>query len=119
VSEVSANPSVRREMVRRQQEWVAAHGGRAVVEGRDIGTVVFPNARLKVFLVARPEVRAHRRAAEMQRTGVDSVRQDLIRRDKLDSSREVSPLTPAEDAVVIDTSDLTVEQVVAKIAALL
>jgi 3-phosphoshikimate 1-carboxyvinyltransferase len=119
VSEVSANPSVRREMVRRQQEWVAAHGGRAVVEGRDIGTVVFPNAQLKVFLVARPEVRAYRRAAEMQHTGVDSVQQALIRRDELDSSREVSPLTPAEDAVVIDTSDLTVEQVVAKIVAML
>ena len=119
VSAVSANPSVRKEMVRRQQEWVAAHGGSAVVEGRDIGTVVFPNARLKVFLVARPEVRARRRAEELAHAGVDSVRQDLKRRDEFDSSRAVSPLTPASDAVVLDTSDLSVEQVVTRIVSML
>ncbi len=119
VSAVSAVPSVRREMVRRQQEWVADHGGRAVVEGRDIGTVVFPNARLKVFLIARPEVRARRRARDMPDTGVDSVEKELRRRDELDSSRATSPLAPAEDAVVLDTSDLSVEQVVATIVSML
>ena len=117
VSAVSANPLVRKEMVRRQQEWVAAHGGSAVVEGRDIGTVVFPNARLKVFLIARAEIRARRRAEELAHSAVDSVQQDLKRRDELDSSRAVSPLTPANDAVVLDTSDLTVEQVVTEIVS--
>jgi len=106
-------------MVRRQREWVAAHGGSAVVEGRDIGTVVFPGARLKVFLIARPEVRARRRAEETRDAGVDHVQRDLARRDELDSSRPVSPLTPAADAVVLDTSDLTFDQVVPKIIAML
>jgi len=119
VSAVSADPAVRREMVRRQREWVAAHGGSAVVEGRDIGTVVFPGARLKVFLIARPEVRARRRAEETRDAGVDHVQRDLARRDELDSSRPVSPLTPAADAVVLDTSDLTFDQVVPKIIAML
>lgn len=119
VSVVSAVPAVRAEMVRRQRQWVEAHGGNAVVEGRDIGTVVFPDARLKVFLIARPEVRALRRAGEMRDAGVDSVQEDLARRDKLDSSRAVSPLTPAEHAIVVDTSDLSVDQVVAQLRSML
>jgi len=119
VSAVSAVPAVRTEMVRRQREWVEAHGGSAVVDGRDIGTVVFPSARLKVFLIARPEIRALRRAQELEDAGVDLVQQDLARRDGLDSSRPVSPLIPAPDAVFLDTSDLTLDQVVAKIIEML
>jgi cytidylate kinase len=119
VSDVSADPIVRREMVRNQRRWVAEHGDEAVVEGRDIGTVVFPHARLKVFLIARPEVRAARRAGDMQTTGVRTVQDELLRRDTLDSSRAVSPLIPAEDAYVLDTSDLDVEEVVDHIVELL
>lgn len=119
VSAVSANPEVRRLMVQRQRSWVEEHGGRAVVEGRDIGTVVFPDAELKVFLDARPEVRAQRRARELDGPEVTEVQHDLARRDRLDSSRPVSPLTAAEDAVRIDTSELEVGQVVAHILLLL
>jgi len=119
VSAVSAVPAVRSEMVRRQRDWVRNHEGDAVVEGRDIGTVVFPDARLKVFLIARPEVRALRRAREMKDAGVETVKLDLERRDELDSSRAVSPLVPADDAVIVDTSDLKVDEVVEKIRSLL
>ncbi len=118
VSTVSADPTVRREMVRRQRQWVEDHDGAAVVEGRDIGTVVFPGASLKIFLVARAEVRAARRAKEMNNGSAEVVQEDLARRDSLDSSRAVSPLTPADDAVVLDTSDLTVDQVVGQIVRL-
>lgn len=88
------------------------------MEGRDIGTVVFPHAHLKIFLTARPEVRASRRASDL-RSGVRDVQEELERRDELDASRAVSPLAPAEDAIVLDTSDLAVEQVVDKIVDLL
>lgn len=106
VSEVSAQPDVRVEMVRRQREWVQAHGG-GVVEGRDIGTVVSPDAPVKVFLTADTGVRASRRLEEE--------RAALERRDRFDSTRPVAPLQPAEDAVVIDTTELSVEDVVAKV----
>jgi 3-phosphoshikimate 1-carboxyvinyltransferase len=119
VSAVSADPDVRAAMVSRQREWVAGHGGRAVVEGRDIGTVVFPHATLKVFLNAAPHVRASRRAREMRVPAVDDIREDLARRDGLDASRAVSPLMPATDAVLVDTTDLTVDQVVDRILTLL
>lgn len=119
VSAVSAEPAVRRAMVERQRRWVERHDGRAVVEGRDIGTVVFPQAELKIFLVARPEVRAARRAIDLDAPGVDNVQQDLARRDRLDSSRAVSPLSVAEDAVTIDTSDVNVADVVDHILNLL
>ena len=119
VSVVSAEPAVRRAMVERQRRWVEEHGNRAVVEGRDIGTVVFPHAELKIFLVARPEIRASRRAHELDSPGVENVKQDLARRDHLDSSRAVSPLSPAEDAVTLDTSDVTVPDVVEHILTLL
>ena len=117
VSRIAANPAVRRILVSHQREWVARHGGRAVIEGRDIGSVVFPDATLKIFLDARPEVRASRRAVE---TGRDhaSVMEDLGRRDHLDSTRAVSPLTIPEDAVVIDTSDLRFDEVVARVVEL-
>lgn len=120
VSQVSAIPEVRALLVDHQRAWVKRHGGSAVVEGRDIGTVVFRDADAKVFLTARPEVRAARRAGDARGdTGgtVESVAADLARRDQADSTREVSPLRAAEDAVVIDTSELDVGQVVARAVA--
>jgi cytidylate kinase len=117
VSAVSSHRGVRARMVEAQRAWVAAHGGKAVVEGRDIGTIVFPDAPLKVFLDAHPRVRAERRSAE---TGspAETVAEALRRRDHLDSSREASPLRPAADAVVIDTSDKGIEEVVGAVLEL-
>ncbi len=116
VSTVSANPEVRRIMVDRQRSWVADHGGSAVVEGRDIGTVVFPNAPVKVFLTARPDVRARRRSAEEPQGAEEAlVAAELARRDRFDSTREISPLRPAASAIEIDTSDMDVTQVVQRI----
>ena len=114
VSLVSAVPEVRRLMVAQQRAWVDRHGGRAVVEGRDIGTVVFPDADVKVFLTASEEERARRRAMDAE-TGADDaqrVAEQIRRRDRIDSTREVSPLTPADDAVVIDTTTHGVDEVV-------
>ncbi len=118
VSVVSAYPEVRRLMVDAQRDWVRRRGGTAVVEGRDIGTVVFPAASLKVFLEASPEERARRRARE---SGLDAeaVQRELRRRDRLDRSRATSPLRPADDAVVIDTTELSVDEVVDRIIAAL
>lgn len=115
VSDVSAHPPVREVIVGIQREWVAAQGGRAVVEGRDIGTVVFPEAPVKVFLTARPEVRAERRAGQEPDRSPEDIAADLARRDRFDSRREISPLRPADDAIVIDTSDMAVDQVVARV----
>lgn len=119
VSAVAANPDVRRELVRRQREWVAAEGGRAVVEGRDIGTVVFPDAALKAYLTARLDVRADRRHKEVSELEYEAVAADLARRDTIDSGRAVDPLTQAEDAVVLDTSDRSVDDLVAELVATL
>jgi len=120
VSAVSAIPEVRRVIVEMQRSWVVARGGRAVVEGRDIGTVVFPTAPVKVFLEARSRVRAARRAgdAEAADVGLAAVEADLRRRDEFDSTREASPLEPAADAVIIDTSDLTAAQVIDVVLAI-
>ncbi len=111
-SPVSAIPEVRRLMVAAQREWVAEHGGSAVVEGRDIGTVVFPDAPVKVFLTARRDVRAVRRALEQGHDDVAGVAGALERRDNYDSTRKDSPLKAAVDAVELDTSDMTIDQVV-------
>lgn len=111
VSIVAANPGVRSEMRARQRQWVAKRGG-GVMEGRDIGTVVFPEARLKVYLDASPEVRAARRSKEVSDLSYETVATDLARRDALDQNRAHDPLRTAEDAVVIDTSNLTVDQIV-------
>lgn len=111
VSIVAANPDVRREMCSRQREWAAKHGG-GVMEGRDIGSVVFPDARLKIYLDASPEVRAARRSKEVSDLSYESVAADLARRDALDQSREHSPLLTPEGSVVIDTSDMTVDEIV-------
>jgi cytidylate kinase len=116
-SRVSTHPEVRRVLVAHQREWVQRHANRAVVEGRDIGSVVFPDATLKVYLDARPEVRARRRSIQ---TGEDyaEVLAELTDRDRRDSTRQASPLTIPHDAVVIDTSDLTFEQVVDRVVEL-
>jgi cytidylate kinase len=115
VSTVSALPIVRAELRDRQRAWAAERGG-GVAEGRDIGTVVFPDARLKVYLTASPEVRARRRAGELG-ADLDEVARDIARRDHADSTRADSPLAQADDAVVVDTSDLTPDQVVDRIVA--
>jgi len=111
VSIVAANAGVREQMVSRQREWATRHGG-GVLEGRDIGTVVFPDARLKVYLDASPEVRAARRSQEVTDLSYETVAADLARRDALDQGRDLSPLRTAGDAVIIDTSSLSVEQIV-------
>ena len=118
VSAVSAHPAVRAEMVRRQQQWAEKAGG-GVVEGRDIGTVVFPHADLKVFLTASEQERARRRQKDDRAPDVGAVAADLARRDSLDSNRAASPLRPADDAVVIDTTARTVDDVVDQVLALL
>ena len=104
-------------------QWAAAHAARerggAVVEGRDIGTVVLPDADLKVFLLADPEERARRRARQSGREAeLDRIREAISRRDRQDSEREVSPLRPAEDAVVLDTTALALEDVVSRVLGL-
>jgi cytidylate kinase len=111
VSLVAAHPGVRREMVSRQREWIRAHDG-GVVEGRDIGSEVWPDAALKVYLTADLSVRAARRKREMADEDRHEVADELVRRDTLDSSRSASPLRRADDAIEIDTTDLTVEQIV-------
>lgn len=116
VSIVAANPAVRAEMVRRQRRWVEAHGG-GVLEGRDIGTVVFPDAELKVYLTADPEVRAQRRSKEVTDLDYETVAADLARRDALDQGRDVSPLTEAADAFLLDTTGLGVEEIIDVIEA--
>jgi CMP/dCMP kinase len=108
VSAVAANPAVRSVMVERQRQWVRAHGG-GVVEGRDIGSVVLPDADLKLYLDASPEVRAARRSEE----GAEAV----ARRDRLDSTRAASPLGRAPDARVIDTGAHSVEEIVEQVLA--
>jgi len=114
VSIVAANPRVREEMRRRQREWATKRGG-GVLEGRDIGTVVFPDAELKIYLDASPEVRASRRSKEVAELAYETVAADLARRDALDQGRTHDPLREASDAVVIDTSDLTVDEIIATV----
>jgi len=114
-SQVAAEPGVRRAMVARQRSLLSR--GDWVAEGRDIGTVVAPDAELKLFLTAEPAERARRRAAQL---GVDAatVLAEQTMRDERDRSRAVSPLRPADGAIELDTSGLTLDQVVARIAAL-
>lgn len=120
VTPVSAFPRVREWVVAIQRDWVKRRGGDAVVEGRDIGTVVFPDAPVKVFLTAPAELRAARRAgdAEAANQQVSEIVADLNRRDQADSTREASPLRRAHDAVEIDTSTMTAEEVTAAIVNL-
>lgn len=120
VSAVSANPVVREKLVALQR--LHAVDDFLVVEGRDIGTVVFPTAALKVYLTATPEARAERRHRQNLAAGrasdLDEVLASVNRRDHLDSTRAVSPLRPADDAVHVDTSDLTLQQVLDRLTEL-
>ena len=124
VSEVSAYPFVREKLVEIQREW--AKGVNAVFEGRDIGTVVFPDADLKIFLTASPEIRAKRRLEEWQvkypeqaeSYTLDKMIEEVNKRDSMDSTRETSPLKRAENAIEIDTSTMTIDDVVSKIVSL-
>jgi cytidylate kinase len=120
VSPVSAVPAVRRLLVARQRELVG-EAESVVVEGRDIGTVVLPDATLKIYLTAAPEVRAQRRAGQLGVTDPEKIAAlaaDLRRRDEYDSRREDSPLRPAADAVVVDSTDLDRKAVVDKVVEL-
>jgi len=113
-SAVATHPEVRAGIVALQRAWVVEHGGSAVVEGRDIGTVVFPDAPVKIYLTARPEVRAARRAndAEAGSKSQEQIAAELAARDHADSTRVTSPLRPADDAVIVDTSELGIDEVV-------
>ena len=117
VSAVSAIAEVRSRLVDEQRRWVAERGGSAVVEGRDIASVVFPDAALKIFITARPEVRARRRAGEVAGDHA-AIQADLQRRDKFDSTRDVAPLQRSEAAIEIDTSDLSIDEVIARVLRL-
>lgn len=121
VSAVSAVPQVRENLVALQRR-LAAGGGTVVLEGRDIGTVVLPDAEVKVYLTASPEVRAQRRTDQDRSAGrsadYEEVLAAVIERDRKDSTRAASPLRPAEDAVVIDTSDLSLDEVLDRLVAL-
>jgi cytidylate kinase len=121
VSAVSAVPAVRTRLVQRQRE-LAAGQGSVVVEGRDIGTVVLPDADVKIFLTASAEERARRRNDQNVASGLrddyEAVLADVKRRDHLDSTRAVSPLRAADDALVVDTSDMTEPEVVAHLLEL-
>lgn len=117
-SAVSARPVVREFLLSVQKE--LGHRREAVFEGRDMGTVVFPDAEVKFFLDASPRVRTERRYREIASTAsvtLEEVEQDIIRRDKNDSTRAIAPLKPAQDAVIIDSSDLKADEVVEKMIA--
>jgi cytidylate kinase len=125
VSVVAAVPEVRVGLVAAQREWIEVHGG-GVVEGRDIGTVVAPDALLKIYLVASEEERARRRqrqddaveaSATNQGSSLDATQAAIRRRDAIDSGRAASPLAAADDAVVLDTTGLSVDGVVAEVLA--
>lgn len=113
VSLIAVHSVVRRAMRDQQRAWIAARGG-GVVEGRDISTVVFPDAVLKVYLTASPSVRARRRVDQFG-GNVDEIAYAIEERDRIDSTRSDSPLRPADDAVVIDSSDMDTDEVVASI----
>ena len=117
VSAVAANSGVRSELVARQRAWAVAHDG-GVVEGRDIGSVVFPDATLKLYLTASPRTRAERRVAEAG-GDVDQMEAAIAERDRLDSTRGDSPLTRADGSVVLDTTGLTIDEVLAAIERML
>lgn len=117
VSKVAANSGVRAEMRLRQQQWAAEHGG-GVIEGRDIGSVVFPDAELKLYLTASPRERAMRRVAQSG-GDVDEIEAAIARRDHLDSTRADSPLTEAAGSTVVDTTGRTISDVLDHIVHLL
>lgn len=120
-SVVSAFPAVRARLLERQQAFAAQDGG-AVLDGRDIGTVIAPHAEAKLFVTARPEVRAQRRHDELARmelvTHFESVLTDIRTRDARDSDRSAAPLRQADDADLLDTSDLSIDEAVQRAIAL-
>lgn len=113
VSDVSKIPGVRSALVKKQREMALSHNG-VVMEGRDIGTVVFPDADVKIYLTASIDERSNRRAKEYAEQGKDipleKIRENLIQRDKIDSTRDVAPLTKAQDAIEVDTSNITIDE---------
>ena len=121
VSIVSKHELVRKEMVRRQQE-IGKSGG-VIMDGRDIGTHVMPNAEVKIFLLASVDERAERRHRENIEKGIESnleqIKKDIAARDKLDTEREIAPLRKAEDAIEIDTTSLSIDEVAEKILAII
>lgn len=117
VSPVSAVPEVRARLLHLQREVIASDGG-IVVEGRDIGSVVVPDAPVKVYLSADPAARAERRAAEQGAADVDATRESLLARDRIDSGRATAPLVMADGAVHIDTTGHTLEEVIGLVVAL-
>ncbi|MFF2851862.1 (d)CMP kinase [Streptomyces sp. NPDC058001] len=112
VSAVSAVPEVRARITELQRSLAREAVGGIVVEGRDIGTTVLPDADLKVFLTASPEARAARRSGELKGSDVHATREALVKRDAADAGRKTSPLAKADDAVEVDTTDLTLQQVI-------
>ena len=120
-SEVSAMPEVRACLLDMQRKMAESHS--VIMDGRDIGTVVLPNASLKIFLTASPERRAERRYLELREKGAtdsyDEVLRDIIKRDKNDSSRAAAPLKRADDAIEVDTSELTLDESIERICALI
>ena len=116
-SKSSAVPQVRTRLVQLQQELAAAQN--VVMDGRDIGTVVLPHAQVKIYLTASVEVRARRRFLELQEKGepavFETIAADIAERDHRDMTREVSPLKQADDAVLVDTSDMTIDEVTERI----
>lgn len=121
VSTIAAQPDVRKVLVAQQREM--GKDGAVVMDGRDIGTNVFPHADVKVFLVANPRTRAERRAEELRAKGqevdVDEIEAQIKQRDAIDSTRESSPLTKAQDAVEIDTSNISIEEQVQRVLELI
>lgn len=120
VSEVAAHARVRQDLVDRQM--ILAQTGGVIMDGRDIGTHVIPDAELKIFMSASADERARRRLLDNEKRGIPSdlqqLKADIIKRDKLDSEREASPLVQAEDAIYLDTTNLSIDQVVEKIVQL-
>jgi len=120
IRKLDRNPRVRDQLVKLQQQFGAK--GPTVAEGRDIGTVVFPDARCKIYMDASIDVRARRRAAQLEQKGetvdIDQLREEIRQRDDSDMTRDVAPLRKADDAILVDTSDMTFEQVVKHVVAL-
>ncbi len=112
ISQISAYPEIRKIMVEKQRE--LARDGGIVMDGRDIGTVVLPDAEVKIFMDAKLRKRAERRFHELQKKGVKSnlkeIEKEIENRDNIDSTRTASPLKPAEDSIIVDTSNLTIEE---------
>ncbi|MEU0272989.1 (d)CMP kinase [Streptomyces sp. NPDC006307] len=119
VSAVSAVPEVRARITELQRTIAASAVEGIVVEGRDIGTTVLPDADLKIFLTASPEARAARRSGELKGADVHATREALIQRDAADSSRKTSPLAKADDAVEVDTTELTLQHVIECVVTLI